>query len=85
MSFFFMEHPLVGGYTPEKVALRRAIGLAFDGPRSIDQVWGGQMMLAQSTVAPFTSGFDAAYRSEMSGFDPARAQALLDSLDAVPA
>lgn len=31
MSFFYMEHPLVGGYTPAKVALRRAIGLAFDG------------------------------------------------------
>ncbi|MFM8766581.1 MAG: ABC transporter substrate-binding protein, partial [Rubrivivax sp.] len=29
-------------------------------------------------LAPFTSGFDAAYRSEMSSFDPARAQALLD-------
>ena len=26
MALFNMEHPLVGGYTPEKVALRRAIG-----------------------------------------------------------
>ena len=78
MSFFFMEHPLVGGYTPEKVALRRAIGLAFDGERYIDRVLGGQAMLAQSTIPPFTSGFDPAYRSEMSTFDPARAQALLD-------
>ncbi|MEY3475491.1 MAG: hypothetical protein RL087_1949 [Pseudomonadota bacterium] len=78
MSFFFMEHPLVGGYTPEKVALRRAIGLAFDGQRYIEQVLGGQAVPAQSTIPPFTSGFDAAYRSEMSTFDPARAQALLD-------
>ncbi|MBA2271422.1 MAG: bicyclomycin resistance protein, partial [Chthoniobacterales bacterium] len=31
MSYFNMEHPLVGGYTPEKVALRRAISLGFDG------------------------------------------------------
>lgn len=31
MSFFFMEHPLVGGYAPHQVALRRAIGLAFEG------------------------------------------------------
>ena len=29
MALFNMEHPLVGGYTPEKVALRRAIGLAY--------------------------------------------------------
>jgi ABC-type transport system substrate-binding protein len=78
MSFFFMEHPLVGGYTPEKVALRRAIGLAFDGQRYIDTVLGGQAVLAQSTIPPFTSGFEADYRSEMSSFDPARAQALLD-------
>ena len=40
MSFFFMEHPLVGGYTPEKVALRRAIGLAFDGDAYIRHVYG---------------------------------------------
>jgi len=78
MSFFFMEHPLVGGYSPEKVALRRAIGLAFDGDTYIRQVHGGQMVPAQSTIPPFTSGFEAGYRSEMSSFDPARAQALLD-------
>jgi ABC-type transport system substrate-binding protein len=29
-TMFNMEHPLVGGYTPERVALRRAIGLAID-------------------------------------------------------
>jgi ABC-type transport system substrate-binding protein len=78
MNFFFMEHPLVGGYTPEKVALRRAIGLAFDGERYIRRVLGGQAIPAQSTVAPFTSGYDPAYKSEMSDYDPARAKALLD-------
>ena len=30
MSYFAMENPVVGGYTPEKVALRRAIALAVD-------------------------------------------------------
>ncbi len=78
MSFFFMEHPLVGGYTPDKVALRRAIGLAFDGDAYIRHVLGGQAVKAQSTISPFTSGFDADYKSEMSDFDPARARALLD-------
>ncbi len=33
LSYFNIEHPLVGGYTPEKVALRRAIALGFDGSR----------------------------------------------------
>jgi len=78
MSFFFMEHPLVGGYTPDKVALRRAIGLAFDGDTYIRRVLGGLAIPAQSTVAPFTSGYDPAYKSEMSDFDAARAKALLD-------
>lgn len=78
MTFFFMEHPLVGGYTPEKVALRRAIGLAFDGDAYIRRVLGGLAIPAQSTIAPFTSGYDAAYKSEMSDHDPARAKALLD-------
>ena len=78
MSFFYMDHPLVGGHTPEKVALRRAIGLAFDGDSFIQHVLGGFGLPAQSTVAPHTSGFDPAYKSEMSEYSPARAKALLD-------
>ncbi len=78
MSYFFMEDPVVGGYTPDKVALRRAVGLAFDNPSYIRHVLGGQAIPAQSTIAPFTSGYDPAYSSEMSQFDPAKAQALLD-------
>ena len=78
MNFFFMQHPLVGGYTPDKVALRRAIALAFDGPALRSNVFGGQGVPAQSVVAPFTSGYDPAYKSEMSDHDPARARALLD-------
>jgi ABC-type transport system substrate-binding protein len=78
MNFFFMEHPLVGGYTPDKVALRRAIGLAFDGDALIRHVYGGVGIPAQSTIPPFTSGYDPAYKSEMSDYDPARARALLD-------
>lgn len=78
MHFFFMQDPLVGGYTPEKVALRRAISLAFDGEAFRSHVMGGLGVRAQSTLAPFTSGYDAAYKSEMSEFNPARAKALLD-------
>ena len=78
MSYFYMEHPLVGGYTPGKVALRRAIALAFDNAAYIERVMGGQGILAQSLVSPHTSGYDPDYRSEMSAHDPARAQALLD-------
>ncbi|MFO1327403.1 MAG: ABC transporter substrate-binding protein [Rubrivivax sp.] len=78
MSFFFMEHPLVGGYTPGKVALRRAIGLAFDNQAFIQHVMGGFGVPAQSTVPPHTTGYDPDYRSEMGLRDVARAKALLD-------
>ncbi len=78
MNFFFMQHPLVGGYTPEKVALRRAIGLAFDGDAYLRDVQGGFGLRAQSTIPPFTSGYEPDYRSEMSEYSPARAKALLD-------
>ncbi len=75
---FNMEDPVVGGYTQEKIALRRAIGLAYDNEREIRVVRKGQAVPAQSNVVPHTTGYDPAYKSEMSAYDPARAKALLD-------
>jgi ABC-type transport system substrate-binding protein len=78
MTFFNFAHPLVGGYTPEQVALRRAVALAYDGAAHIRVVRGGLAVPAQSPVAPFTSGYDPAYRSEMSEHSAARSRALLE-------
>ena len=78
MMLFNMENPVVGGYTPEKVALRRAIGLAYDTPREVSLVRNGQAVVAQQPNIPFTSGYDPKFKSEFSDHDPARAQALLD-------
>jgi ABC-type transport system substrate-binding protein len=78
MSYFGMENPVVGGYAPEKVALRRAIGLAVDVQREIHDVRRGQAIAAHSIVAPNVWGYDPAFRSEMGEFDRAKAQALLD-------
>ena len=77
-TVFNMEDPVVGGTTPDKVALRRAIGLALDVDREIRQARRGQAIPAQSLYMPNTSGYDSAFKSEMSDFDPARARALLD-------
>ena len=77
-SYFSMEHPVVGGYTPEKVALRRAIALAVDTPREIRLVRRGQAIPAQQLIGPGSSGFDPALRTEMGEFNPSRAKALLD-------
>ena len=78
MSYFNMEDPVVGGYTPDKVALRRAIGLAVDLDKEIRLVRRNQAVPGQSLVAPGTWGYDPAFKSEMSEFDRARAKALLD-------
>jgi len=77
-SYFGMEHPVVGGYTPDKVALRRAIALAYNGEEEIAQARKGQSIPAQAIIPPLMSGYDAALKTEMSEFDRARAKALLD-------
>lgn len=79
LTVFNMKHPVVGGYTPEKVALRRAISLAYDVNREITLYWKGNAIPAQSPIVPHTSGYDPAFKSEMSDYDPARAKALLDA------
>ena len=78
LYYFNMEDPLVGGYTPEKVALRRAISLATDVSREINLLRRGQAIPAQTVVSPDTWGYDPNYKSENSDYDPARAKALLD-------
>jgi ABC-type transport system substrate-binding protein len=78
VSYFGMEHPVVGGYTPDKVALRRALSLAVDLEREIQLVRRGQAIPAQSFVGPNTWGYDGGFKSEMSEFNRAKARALLD-------
>ena len=78
LFYFNMEDPVVGGYTPEKVALRRAIALATDTNREIRGVRRGQAIPAQSTVNPGAWGYDPTLKTANSDFDPASANALLD-------
>jgi ABC-type transport system substrate-binding protein len=78
MTYYNMDDPLVGGYTPEKIALRRAINLGFDIDREIRLIRRGQAIPAQSPVMPNTTGYDPAFKSENGDYDPARARALLD-------
>ena len=78
MSYFAMENAVVGGYTPERVALRRAIALAVNVDEEIRVVRRGQAIPAQSIMAPGLWGYDPDFRSEMGTFDRAKAQALLD-------
>jgi len=77
-NIFNMEDEVVGGYTPDKVALRRALSLAYDVALEITQVRLGQAIPAQAIVPPLLSGYDPALKTEMSTFDPGKANALLD-------
>lgn len=77
-TYFAMEHPVVGGYTPERVALRRAIGLAYDTEREISLIWRGQQLPAQTVLPPLVSSYDPKLKTEMSDHDVPRAKALLD-------
>jgi ABC-type transport system substrate-binding protein len=78
MFYFNMDHPLVGGYTPQQVALRRAIALAYNTEEEVRLARRGQAIVAQGFVSPNTLSFDPDFRSEMGTFDRARAIALLD-------
>jgi ABC-type transport system substrate-binding protein len=78
LSYFNMDDPVVGGYAPAKVALRRALQLSYDTDYEIRIIRRGQAIPAQAPMAPGTYGFDAALRTDNSGYDVARAKALLD-------
>ena len=78
LTLFNMTHPLVGGLAPEKVALRRAIGLAMDTEREARQIRRGLAVPAQSVMLPHASGYDPHFKSENGDHDPARARALLE-------
>lgn len=78
VSYFGMENPVVGGYEPHKVALRRAISLGVDLDREIRLVRRGQAVPAQGPIGPGVWGYDPAFKSEMSEFNRPKAKALLE-------
>jgi ABC-type transport system substrate-binding protein len=77
-ALFNQENPVVGGNTPEKVALRRAISLAYNSGEAIRLVYKGLVVRAQGPIAPLSFGYDPEFKTEMSDFDLPRAKALLD-------
>jgi oligopeptide transport system substrate-binding protein len=68
----------VGGYTPERVALRRAMVLAHDREQEIAIIRKNQALPAQTPVPPGVVGYDPSLHSTEQDPDPARAKALLD-------
>lgn len=77
-TYFNMQDPVVGGYEPARVALRRAIGHAINIDQEIRLYWRGQAVPAQSPLVPHTVGYDPGFVSDTVRHDVARAKALLD-------
>ncbi|WP_342115483.1 ABC transporter substrate-binding protein [Pseudoduganella sp. OTU4001] len=72
-----MDDPVIGGYSKEKVALRRAIALGYNSPEDVALLKKGLAIPAQSPLPPNVLGYDPAYRSPIS-YNPKLAKALLD-------
>jgi peptide/nickel transport system substrate-binding protein len=68
----------LGGYAPERVALRRALVLAHDRDAEIEVVRKGQAIPAESPIPPGVVGYDPDLRSTAQDPDLPRAKALLD-------
>lgn len=77
-TYFNFDDPVVGGYEPAQVALRRAIALGCDNQAEIDRVLQGQAVPAHTMIPPHCYGHDPALRGEAGRGDVARARALLD-------
>ncbi len=77
-AFYNMEDPVVGGYTPEKVALRRAISLSYKVKDEIAILRKGQAIPADTPYAPGVAGYDPDFHTNANEYNPAKAKALLD-------
>jgi ABC-type transport system substrate-binding protein len=72
-----MQDPVIGGYTKDKIALRRAISLSYNNAEDIALLKKGFAMKADSPLPAGVLGYDPNYRSPVP-YDPALANALLD-------
>ena len=74
---FNIEDPAIGGMSKARIALRRAMNMAYDINQEIGVIRKNQAKALQSPVPPGVVGYDPQYRS-ISRYDPALANKLLD-------
>ncbi|MEO7500883.1 MAG: ABC transporter substrate-binding protein, partial [Casimicrobiaceae bacterium] len=75
--YFNMEDAVVGGYTPERIALRRAVAMAYNIEDDIRVLRQGQGAVATQLVPPGMSGHDPSL-DVRTKYDIPAARALLD-------
>ncbi len=74
---FNMQNPVVGGLSKEKIALRRAIGMAFDFDETIRDIRRNQSIRMQSIIPEGVVGHHSEYKLATE-YNPALANALLE-------
>jgi oligopeptide transport system substrate-binding protein len=77
-TYFNLDDPVVGGLAPEKIALRRAMAMAYNVGEEISVIRTGGAIRAMSPIPPGVAGYDPEFRLAESEFNPSRAKALLD-------
>lgn len=78
-TVFNMKDPVIGGYSPERVALRRAISLSTNVQEEIRLPRRRQGIQGQAPLNPHTYGYDPALVTEIGVYDLPGAKALLDT------
>ncbi|WP_432459618.1 ABC transporter substrate-binding protein [Agarivorans sp. QJM3NY_25] len=76
--FFNMEDPVVGGYTPANIALRRAIAMGFPINETIARIRRGQAVPVEYAIPEGVAGHNPKVKSSVK-YNPAKANALLDA------
>jgi ABC-type transport system substrate-binding protein len=79
-TFFNFRDPTVGGFEKEKLALRRAIIMAYNRDEEIEVVRKGQAIPATMPIPVGVVGHDPRYKS-LNAYNPALANKLLDAFD----
>ena len=77
--FFNMKDPVVGGYTKERIALRRAMIMSYDTQEEIRVIRKSQAIADQGPIPAGVVGYDPSYRN-VNQYDPALANKLLDAV-----
>jgi ABC-type transport system substrate-binding protein len=75
--YWNMQDPVVGGLAKEKVALRRAMAMAYPVDEDIRVLRNGQAVAARYPIPPGVVGHDPKWQGAIK-YDPAGANALLD-------
>ena len=75
--YWNMQDPVLGGFSKEAIALRRALAMSYDVQEEIRIVHNGQAVEVKYPIPPGVVGHDPNWQSTIK-YDPAAANALLD-------